>query len=199
MMRTVITRTRLRKLFQFLHFRFKLWLGLTDYGIEIKVLPFADLDPETKSRYDKCVRTIFRMSLQEYIHKYSAPELLFLGFSGGRIVASLYLVQRSVEVDEKTFKACGIGGVFTLPKVRRLGYGKLLMEAAHQYMFETLKADLSLLVCSSRLIGFYAKLGWELVNCPVYIDSNRWNMVAMVFCKNDLPTPRIIKAAGPLW
>lgn len=187
------------KLFPYLGYHLRVASGTIDHELTIKVVNFAELNLATKQQYDRCIQTIFKMSLQEYILRYSPPEQLFLGYNNGRIVTSLYLVERCIQMSGRSYKACGVGGVFTKAKARNLGYARRMMNTVQQHMFANLKVDLGLLLCSSILVEFYAKLGWNEFTCPVYIQSRKWTMSAMTFGAPDLPSRGTLLVDGPLW
>lgn len=73
------------------------------------------------------------------------------------------VIQVDIEHAGQTYKACGLGNVFTFPPFRRNGYGTQVVQAATEHILQS-DVDIGILFCDSPLASFYAASGWESKN-----------------------------------
>jgi GNAT superfamily N-acetyltransferase len=86
-----------------------------------------------------------------------------LVWHNGAWAAVAGVVVRDILVGEERVRVGGVGGVLTLPEVRGLGLGKLVMRRAADFACHELNTDAGMLYCAAHNIPFYAGLGWELL------------------------------------
>ena len=89
----------------------------------------------------------------------------------GQVVSRLEIVERVGAVNGQPVKLGGIGGVATLPEYRRRGLAQAAMETAAWFIQDKLKVEFGLLVCSEKMIPYYGKLGWRVVEGPMVFDQ----------------------------
>jgi GNAT superfamily N-acetyltransferase len=65
----------------------------------------------------------------------------------------------------------GIGGVVTIPQAQSRGYASLLVRHATDFLRDQWDVDFALLFCIDRMVGYYERLGWKVVQCEVQIDQ----------------------------
>ena len=74
--------------------------------------------------------------------------------------------------------------MMTPPEHRRKGYAGLALQEAREVIFEKLRAQVGLLLCHRELVPFYARHGWQTVDCPVRFEqpsgSTVWPHRAMI-------------------
>jgi aminoglycoside 2'-N-acetyltransferase I len=108
-------------------------------------LHWADLDPET----DYLIRV------------WDDDELRACG----------WVTQRTVSVAGHETAVAGIRGVVTDPDHRRRGYGRAVMEKAHEVMRSFADVEFALLFSSVMAVPFYEDLGWRTIHGPVTCDQ----------------------------
>ncbi len=91
----------------------------------------------------------------------------------GQMVSCLTIVERRAEVAGMPVRLGGIGGVATLPAQQRQGYARQVLDAAAEFLRDSLRVDFGMLVCSPHLVAYYARAGWQPVAAPMLIDQPR--------------------------
>jgi aminoglycoside 2'-N-acetyltransferase I len=79
----------------------------------------------------------------------------------GRLVTHAGLLVRNVLVNDQPVRVGGIGGVMTLPEMRRQGLAATAMASGVEYFRQLGDVDFALLVCKPHLLAYYARLGWR--------------------------------------
>jgi GNAT superfamily N-acetyltransferase len=85
--------------------------------------------------------------------------------------ACAWVTQRTVSVSGRETRVAGIRGVVTDPDHRRRGYGRAVMEQAHELMRSFADCEFALLFSSVMAVPFYESLGWRAVRGPVTCDQ----------------------------
>jgi hypothetical protein len=81
--------------------------------------------------------------------------------------AFYHLVERIVRIDGAEVRVAGLHNLVTLPARRGVGAASELLRRTQPQWFESLGAQLALLLCADALIPFYARLGWHLTRATV--------------------------------
>jgi aminoglycoside 2'-N-acetyltransferase I len=82
-----------------------------------------------------------------------------------------WVTQRTVSVSGRETRVAGIRGVVTDPDRRRRGYGRAVMERAHDVMQSFPDCEFALLFSSVMAVPFYESLGWRTLRGPVTCDQ----------------------------
>jgi GNAT superfamily N-acetyltransferase len=85
----------------------------------------------------------------------------------GNLVALAGLVLAEVRVAEAPLQVAGIGGVIVTRSVRGRGFARMLIERLLQIAHE-LRAERAMLFCLPANVSLYAKLGFQLIEEPVW-------------------------------
>lgn len=98
----------------------------------------------------------------------------------------------------------GIGGVVTIPDARRRGYAAMLVRHATGFLRDHWNADLAVLFCIDRMVGYYERLGWRKVSCDVAIDQPSGKVpcpfqVMTIPFKPELDTIEELDLGSPSW
>ena len=135
-------------------------------------------------------------------HVWAKADWCIRALKNGEILGSVSLVVRTARFDEKSVAVVGINNLITEPSARKMGIGKALMRKATEFCFEKLKAEAIVLFCADDLVGYYQKLGFTKVNCPVWIEqpkgSKTWSSNCLVNSKVGVPG-RSIDLCGLPW
>ena len=89
----------------------------------------------------------------------------------GELRSCAWVTQRTIDVSGRATRVAGIRGVVTHPDRRRRGYGRAVMERAHELMRSIAGPEFALLFSSVMAVPFYEKLGWLAVRGPVTCDQ----------------------------
>jgi GNAT superfamily N-acetyltransferase len=85
--------------------------------------------------------------------------------------ACAWVTKRTVDIAGEETCVAGIRGVVTDPDYRRRGYGRAVMERAHELMRSATDCDVALLFSSVMAVPFYESLGWRPVRGSVTCDQ----------------------------
>jgi aminoglycoside 2'-N-acetyltransferase I len=90
---------------------------------------------------------------------------------GEELRACAWVTRRTVKVSGRQMRVAGIRGVATAPGYRRRGYGRAVMQRAHELMATFRDCDFALLFSSVMAVPFYESLGWEALRGAVTCDQ----------------------------
>jgi GNAT superfamily N-acetyltransferase len=116
----------------------------------------------------------------------------------GRLVSCLWITERTILVGGRPARAAGLRGVRTDPAYRRRGFGRAAMELAADFTWRELRPELALLLSSEMAVPFYLRLGWRIIEGPVYCTqpegrlnwtARRPRNPAMVIVPAGVPPP----------
>jgi aminoglycoside 2'-N-acetyltransferase I len=131
-------------------------------------------------------------------------DWIAVGKVDGEVVSILNIVDRQASVGERPVRLGGIGGVATHPDLRGKGYAAQVMEAAARFMADSMGVDFGLLVCHPRLIPYYSRLGWQVVQGPLMADQPQGkvtmeHIVMILPCVRKAWPPGAIDLCGLPW
>lgn len=89
----------------------------------------------------------------------------------GDLRACAWVTQQVVSTAGRELRVAGIRGVMTDPGHRRRGYGRAVMERAHELMHSLEACDVALLFSSVMAVPFYESLGWQAIPGPVTCEQ----------------------------
>jgi hypothetical protein len=116
---------------------------------------------------------------------WAKPNYTALFYIENKLVTFYHLLSRFVKFDDKTTHVVIVQNVITPPQYRAHHYATLALKEGENFIFDTIKAQYSLLLCGEDRIPFYERLSWETIPCPVYYqqpdDKKRlWQATAML-------------------
>lgn len=91
------------------------------------------------------------------------------------LVGYLNLIQTEVFLNNEIQRFLGVGNVCSFEK--GLGYGRELLIGIQNYFFENNYKGI--LFCKDKLVGFYTKFGWKLIDGSKNISKNHKNVNVM--------------------
>lgn len=101
--------------------------------------------------------------IDEHIHENDIHCVLLCD---NRPVAYMNLIDTWMCIDGEKISIWGVGNVCSIEK--GMGYGKELMEKVNSFILA--QSKVGLLFCRDKLVSFYIKFGWNLVN-PLQIEG----------------------------
>ena len=123
----------------------------------------------------------------------------------GRLVSYTGVHVREAELDDQPVRIGGIGGVKTHPDVRRRGYGAAGISRASEFFRNDPAVAFALLVCESRLLAYYSRLGWREFHGQLLTRQNgraeefTFNRVMLLDIGFSAPQDGTIDLLGPPW
>jgi GNAT superfamily N-acetyltransferase len=81
----------------------------------------------------------------------------------GAALCHVGVILREARWNERAVMVGGIGGVKTHPASRGQGFASTAIQMAVDFFRNQEEIDFALLVCESRLVPFYERLGWQLL------------------------------------
>jgi GNAT superfamily N-acetyltransferase len=89
----------------------------------------------------------------------------------GLEVCHIGLVAHTVEVNGRTVKVAGVGGVITKREYRGRGIGVAAMRTAESVARQELDSEFMLLFCRPGMRGWYETQNWALLRDTVLVDQ----------------------------
>jgi len=135
--------------------------------------------------------------------QWATPDWTILCYDGDDIASFYHIVKRKVIMDGATVDAGGINNVVTCPEYRGKGLASRMLRQTESFLFEDLKCQVGLLLCSDDLVPFYERLHWYRALCPVIYQQasgeHLWKANAMLLSHHGTLTPRSINLNGLPW
>ena len=144
-------------------------------AVEVKL--YRELDPEeieewkrlaTKAHPPGEVRLASDLSWAELD---PGTDYLLRAREGSDLRACAWVTKRTVTISDREIRVAGIRGVVTDPDHRRRGFGRAVMERAHELMCSFEDCDIALLFSSVMAVPFYESLGWRAIRRAVTCEQ----------------------------
>jgi len=170
--------------------------------MEIKICARGELSKEEIQRVDYWMWQTFHEQTSDC--EWSTPDWYVFVWVGEELVSHVDIVERTGMVGGCRVRLGGIGGVTTRPEWRGCGFASAAMREAARFMCDDLGLDFGLLICGKKMIPFYRKLGWGVVEGPLVFDQPKGKMVstdvAMVLpcARREWPGGEV-DLCGPPW
>lgn len=134
---------------------------------------------------------------------WASPDWTIINYFENEVASFYNIILREVSIDNLKLNVAGINNVLTPGKYRGKGYSTKTLKETETFIFDELKVDLGLLFCADDLVPFYQRLGWFMVDCPVYFDQpggkKVWTVNTMLLTRGLVLTPEIIDLNGWPW
>jgi predicted acetyltransferase len=95
----------------------------------------------------------------------------------GHLASHAAVLRHVVSVNGQDATIAGLGGVVTLPWAQRRGYARALVTHAMDCVKDA-NVDGGLLFCITKRVPYYAAMGWELVDGPVFVEQPKGRIVS---------------------
>jgi GNAT superfamily N-acetyltransferase len=145
--------------------------------MRVEVRPYRDLEPSELDEWQRLVTKEHppgEARLGSDI-RWADPDPrtdhLIRLWDEGELRACAWVTRRTVSVSGRETSVAGIRGVVTDPEQRRRGYGRAVMERAHDFMRSFAGVEFALLFSSVMAVPFYESLGWTSIRGPVMVDQ----------------------------
>lgn len=148
--------------------------------MSIVVRPYRELKPEELEEWKRLVKKAQppgEVRLGSDLHWADlAPETDYLIqlWDEDELRACVWVTQRAISISGRETLVAGIRGVVTDPEQRRRGYGRAVMERAHELMRSFADCEFAVLFSSVMAVPFYEDLGWRAIRGPVDVRPAKW-------------------------
>jgi aminoglycoside 2'-N-acetyltransferase I len=146
--------------------------------MSVDVRPYRDLDPKDTEEWKRLVRKAHPPGEEEQLGSdlrwadlEPDTDYLIRLWDEDELRACAWVTQRTISVSGHDTRVAGVRGVVTDPDQRRRGYGRAVMERAHELMRSFADCDFALLFSSVMAVPFYEALGWRTIRGPVTCDQ----------------------------
>jgi GNAT superfamily N-acetyltransferase len=145
--------------------------------VAVDVILYRELAPDEIEEWERLVRKAnppgeVRLGADlRWADLDGATDYLVRCRAHGELVACAWVTKQLVSISGHEAPVAGIRGVLTDPDHRRRGYGRAVMERAHELMQTFTDCDLAMLFSSVMAVPFYEELGWRAIPGPVTVDQ----------------------------
>jgi aminoglycoside 2'-N-acetyltransferase I len=145
-------------------------------GMRIAVMPYRDVRTHDLEEWERLVEKAHPPGAERLGSELRWADLdpdtdfLIRLWDDDELRACAWVTQRTVIASGADVAVAGIRGVVTDPGHRRRGYGRAVMEGAHELM-RSLPRDFALLFSSVMAVPFYESLGWRPLRGPVTCEQ----------------------------
>jgi GNAT superfamily N-acetyltransferase len=113
-------------------------------------------------------------------------------YAADNLVGHVGFIKHEVQVGNQPVLVGGVGQVVTLPAGQRRGYARAALRWSAAFLCDELRAAFGLLFCVERMVPFYAGLGWQVVEAPVWIEQPTGRVIS--------PMPvMVLPCQGQVW
>lgn len=138
--------------------------------------------------------------------EWAAPEWgVCVRVDGGTLASFVGIILRQATRDDAPVHVGGIGGVMTHPAWRGRGLAGLGIRRAVEFFHEQGDVAFGLLVCDTRLLGYYGSLGWREFTGELHVLQHgqpaifTYNRVMTIGVQSPAPVAGRIDLLGPPW
>jgi aminoglycoside 2'-N-acetyltransferase I len=143
--------------------------------------------------------------VEDLAYSWRPKEWHFVVEEGGRPLAHVGILKTKVTAGGREVTVGGVGGVVSTPEGRGRRLVHEAMQRAFDFMCGELGAEFGMLYCLDRLVPFYARQGWRLVEDEVEFEQPSGKVVSSfrVMVRpcgegREWPAGRI-EVGGPPW
>lgn len=169
-------------------------------GVEVR--PYSDLEPDEIQEWKRLAKKTHATeearlgSDLRWADLDQETDYLLRFRDDGELRACAWVTRRTVITSNQEQRVGGIRGVATDPGFRRQGYGRAVMERAHELMRSFPDCDFALLISSVMAVPFYESLGWKVVPGSVTCEQPDGRIVYTDTLPPDAPVMGLLLDEG---
>lgn len=113
--------------------------------------------------------------IEDGLYTWRPKERHIVVEANGRALSHVGLLRDTVRVGGESVEVAGVGAVVTVPEAQGKGLSQLAMRRALSIMRDEMDVEFGMLFCLERLVPFYARQGWRLIEdeCEVEQKNER--------------------------
>ena len=156
----------------------------------------SELTGADQASIDQLNQQAFPEHAGDYV--WAPVDWFVLVYAAGVLASKVEIVDRIGTVAGQPVHLGGIGGVGTLPALRRRGLSSIALRAAADFMGTKLEVAFGLLICEAQTIPLYQVLGWQVIPAPLSFDQPGRGKVLFDEITMVLPCAGQAWPAGPV-
>lgn len=134
---------------------------------KIEIHPAKDLSLERNSE----LISWFDKEFRKIPFQWAEPAWYVLALSDSTLIGRVGIVERNSSINGYFLEIAGITGVITAVEWRGRGVGTAMLRRAAEFVHTQLEISYGLLLCRSKVVPFYVKLGWKIIDGPTTFDQ----------------------------
>jgi hypothetical protein len=111
-------------------------------------------------------------------YRWRPKDYHFITEEDGRVVSHVGVLKDTVRAGGQDVMVGGVGGVVTIPEAQGRHLVHAGMRRASEFMCAELGVEFGMLFCLQRLVPFYARQGWQLVEETVEFEQPAGKVVS---------------------
>jgi predicted N-acetyltransferase YhbS len=111
-------------------------------------------------------------------YRWREKDYHFITEEGGRALSHVGLLKTTVKAGGREVAVGGVGGVATRPEAQGRHYVHAAMKRAAEFLCAELGVEFGMLFCLPRLVPFYARQGWQLIEEEVEFEQPAGKVVS---------------------
>jgi len=115
---------------------------------------------------------------EDALYRWRPKDYHLITEEDGRAVSHVGVLVTTVRAGETDVRVAGIGGVVTVPEAQGRHLVHAAMKRATEFMRDELGVEFGMLFCLPRLVPFYARQGWRLVEEEAEFDQPSGKVVS---------------------
>ncbi|MCL1125068.1 GNAT family N-acetyltransferase [Shewanella surugensis] len=169
----------------------------------LKIDNYHSLTTEEKQRQQVYIHEVFGDVPFIQQRQWAQPDFVFAFRQDDDLFSFFNLIIRDVIFDRKRTKIAGVSNAVTPKNYRGKGYASQLLTQASPVIFNQLKVEHALLLCSNDLTDFYQHLGWYKVDSKVQFEQRNgiehYQSNTLLLSPNTPVNPESIDLNGLPW
>jgi predicted GNAT family N-acyltransferase len=111
-------------------------------------------------------------------YRWRPKDYHFITEEDGRAISHVGVLKTEVKAGGQEVAVGGVGAVVTVPEARGRRLVHAAMRRAAEFICRELGAEFGMLFCLERLVPFYARQGWQLVEEEVEFEQPSGKVVS---------------------
>ena len=111
-------------------------------------------------------------------YRWRPKDYHFITEEDGRVVSHVGVLKDTVRAGGQDVTVGGVGGVVTIPEAQGRHLVHAAMLRAAEFMCAELGVEFGMLFCLQRLVPFYSRQGWQLVEETVEFEQPAGKVVS---------------------
>lgn len=136
--------------------------------VEIEIRSVSNLS----ASFQEELHTWFKKQFPKSTFEWAEPQWYAFARVSNELVGRLGIVDRLITVGSLDVHVGGVGGIIVKETWRGRGIATRLLDAAHSFICNELKAPFALLICREELTPVYCKSRWSPVAASTFFTQS---------------------------
>lgn len=95
--------------------------------------------------------------------RWAEPDWAVMVWEDEELVSNVHIIERVIQVGDKTVRVGGIGNISTKVEWRKRGYASAALKMAQEFLLDPLRVEFGLMTATEAVKPIYEKMGWRMV------------------------------------